>query len=106
MRQVTKEDEMRRGFTAIELMIVMVIIAVIAAIAIPNLAESTKRENRIKNTPITYTLKNSVAYIVRAACSNCQKYHKIESTAGIEVKTDHACPWCGVKASFTLLADE
>lgn len=52
--------------------------------------------------PISYAMKNTPTYIVKAECSNCKQFHRIETSIGVEVKTDHVCPWCGVKKLYTV----
>lgn len=56
--------------------------------------------------PISYAMKNTVTYTVKAECPNCKKIHKIESTVGNDVKIGHSCPWCGVKREYSILSDK
>lgn len=97
---------MRRAFTAIEIMIVVAIVGILAAIILPVIAPSKDRKRaREADKPITYAMKNTVTYTVRAICSNCMRSHKVESSVGVKVKTDHPCPWCGVKGEYKMVGD-
>jgi prepilin-type N-terminal cleavage/methylation domain-containing protein len=62
-----KEKEMNKGFTLIELMIVVAIIAIIAAIAIPSLLESKKAANEAAAISAMRTISSAEElYMARA----------------------------------------
>jgi prepilin-type N-terminal cleavage/methylation domain-containing protein len=97
---------MNRGFTVIELIIVIMIIAVIGAIAIPSLKASRDRarEKKAAEHGISYAIKNQPTYMVELACSNCKRTHVVEYTVGRPVTTDHKCPGCGCETDYAIRA--
>lgn len=83
---------------------VCAVLAVIAFIVI--LFVAAIRSGGEAKKPISYAMKNTVTYMVKAQCPNCKKSHKIETSVGVDVKADHQCPWCGLKKEFTIICDE
>ena len=84
---------MRRAFTLIELLIVITIICIIAAIAIPNLAKRAEKQKE-RNHGISYAIKGSATYEMKLVCKNCQRWHFVEYTVGTPARAEHKCPWC------------
>lgn len=87
---------MRRAFEAIELMIIVAIIAVLAAIIIPNVARERKKQKE-RQHGISYAIKHSATYEMKLVCKNCKRWHFVEYTVGTPAKAEHKCPWCGLQ---------
>lgn len=97
-------DDMRRwdkGYLTADEELGLAVIALLLVFAVCIVGAVVSSDSNQKE-PISYAMKNSVTYMVDAKCPNCMKTHEIETSVGVEVKTEHACPWCGIKKGFTI----